>query len=77
MEKPSIQELTEVIKDLPMKKAAGPSQITYEMLKNLSIKAKKDSTIYFTVVILQVQYLNLGKPATYILYLRTKIGERN
>jgi ribonuclease HI/endonuclease/exonuclease/phosphatase family metal-dependent hydrolase len=41
MEKPSIQELTEVIKDLPMKKAAGPSQITYEMLKNLSIKAKK------------------------------------
>jgi hypothetical protein len=41
MEKPSIQELTEVIKDLPMKKAAGPSQITYEMLKNLNIKTKK------------------------------------
>ncbi len=41
MDKPSIKELTETIKSLSTKKAAGPSQITYEMLKNLSNRAKK------------------------------------
>ncbi len=41
LEKPSIQELAEVIKGLPTKKAAGPSQINYEMLKNLGIKARE------------------------------------
>ena len=39
--KPSIQELNDTIKDLPPNKAAGPSQITYEMLKNLSKKTKE------------------------------------
>src|SRR5438552_718202 len=38
--KPSIQELNNIIKDLPLNKAAGPLQITYEMLKNLSTKTK-------------------------------------
>ena len=41
MEKPSIKKLTEVIKDLPTKKAAGSSQITYEMLKNFNTKTRE------------------------------------
>ena len=35
-----MQELNDVIKDLPLNKASGPSQITYEMLKTLSTKTK-------------------------------------
>ena len=41
MEKLSIKELIEVINELPTKKAADPSQIIYEMLKNLNIKTKE------------------------------------
>src|SRR5438477_7253839 len=41
MEKPSMKERTEVIKELTTKKTAGSSQITYEMLKNLNIKTKE------------------------------------
>ena len=43
MEKPSMKELTEVIKELPTKKAADPSQITYEILKNLNNKNKREA----------------------------------
>ena len=41
LNKPSPKELLDVIKSLPAKKAAGPSQITYEMLKNLSLKTRE------------------------------------
>ena len=76
-EKPSTPELTEIIKDLPTRKAAGPSQITYEMLKNLSTKQKKDSIIYFIAVLLQATYPSPGNLATYILYLKIKNGKQN
>ena len=36
-----MQELNRILKDLPANKAAGPSQITYEMLRNLSTKTKE------------------------------------
>jgi hypothetical protein len=41
MEKPSMKELTEVIKELPTKKAADPSLITYKMFKNFNIKTRE------------------------------------
>src|SRR5438477_2114461 len=41
MEKPSMKERTEVIKELTTKKTADPSQIIYEMLKNLSTKTRE------------------------------------
>jgi hypothetical protein len=50
MIKPLTAELTEIIKDLPTRKAAGPSQITYEMLINLSTKTKERLNNIFVVI---------------------------
>jgi hypothetical protein len=37
----SMQELNDIIKDLPLNKAAGPSQITYEDAKEPQHKNKR------------------------------------